>query len=106
MTAITLPKHRWTSDKREARLFRKPQMRAWIEALRASDGSKYYSHTKPGLSQQPNWKHVYVVVDSLIYRKSGWIFGGDKEYLVADTLDGIKTSSVQDVIEEGYDWKG
>ena len=106
MTAITLPRHRWTTDKREARLFTKPQMRAWLDALRANDGSKYYFHAKPGLSKQISWKTVRVVVDPLIYRKSGWIFGGDKEYLVANALDGSETNSVQDGIEEGYGWRG
>ena len=106
MTDITLPKHRWTTDKREARLFRKPQMRAWIDALRATDGSKYYRRVKPGLTKHISWSTERVVVDSLICRKSGWIFGNDKEYLVADTLDGIKTSSVHDAIQKGYDWDG
>lgn len=105
MASVTLPKHRWTSDKREARIFTKAQMHAWIEALRADDASWHYGSANPRLSKQTSWKTVAVIVDLLVCRKPSR-FSFTKEYLVADTLDGGKTNSVLEGIEAGYVWKG
>ena len=105
MTDTTLPKHHWTTDKREASLFRKAEVRPLIKALRTKDGSKYYRRVKPRLSRQISWRTDYVVVDVLVHRRDNW-FGSTGEYLVMDKLNGNMTNSVQDIIEQGYDWAG